>query len=204
MLKRADQEPGPSKRTHDPRFVTGVILAQGLLFLAAGAAIWVWTGRDLSDFVRWRTSDLLAALLVGGGLMAFAAVLTRAFPRFLPWSAEKQKELFVGRGYSRLQILLLAAAAGIGEEALFRGGLQTFASDHLPAAAAILLSAALFAALHPISVGIVAMVFAIGLLFGIIYEVTGSLLGVMLAHAAYDVWALAIVQRELARRGMLG
>lgn len=110
----------------------------------------------------------------------------------------------MGRGYSRLQILLLAAAAGIGEEALFRGGLQTFASDHLPAAAAILLSAALFAALHPISVGIVAMVFAIGLLFGIIYEVTGSLLGVMLAHAAYDVWALAIVQRELARRGMLG
>lgn len=185
-----------------PRSVTNLILLQGAAFLAAGLGIWWATGRNIVDFVSWEARDRFVAAVLTAGLISAGAAIAFLFPRLVPWAARKQLDLFEGGRFSPVQILLLSAAAGVGEEALFRGGLQTLAGDHLPAAAAILLCSALFAVVHSKSPGILALIFLIGAVFGIAYEVTGSLLGVMLAHAAYDVCAIAAVQRELARQGV--
>jgi membrane protease YdiL (CAAX protease family) len=76
-------------------------------------------------------------------------------------------------------------------------------SDHLPVGAAIILASLLFVVLHLGSRGVSAFIFAHSLTFGMAYHLTDSLVGVMLAHTSFDIWALAMLQRELAREGLL-
>lgn len=45
------------------------------------------------------------------------------------------------------------------------------------------------------------ILFAIGVVFGAIYWLTGSLLIVIVGHTLYDVFALWYLQRELHRMG---
>ena len=186
----------------EPRNIALLVIAQGAVGFGLGLAIWVASGRAPSAFFAWRPGDLVVAAATAAILIGAMGAVVLAFPRFLAWAADRQRLYFAhGRRYRPAHILLISLSAGIGEEALFRGGLQTLAADHLPAWAAILLVSLLFAALHIRSRGVFAFVLAYSLLFGAVYHATASLVGVMLAHAAFDVWALALVQRELVRQG---
>lgn len=187
-----------------PRNVAIVVLLQGVAFFAIGLAIWYGSGREPSAFLRWQPRDFLVAVLLGGALIGSMQAIAWAFPRFVAWAAEQQRMLFPGgRPYRPAHILLISAAAGIGEEALFRGGLQTWLGDHLPVWAAILLASLVFVAMHLRSPGASAFVLIYSVTFGIVYQWTGSLVGVMLAHAFFDIWALTLVQRELVRSGLV-
>lgn len=187
-----------------PRNVAFLVLLQGAAFFGIGLAIWYGSGREPAAFLRWEAIDFLVAVLLGGALIGSMQAVVRAFPRFLGWAAEQQRRLFPnGRRFRPAHILLISAAAGVGEEAMFRGGLQTFLGDHLPAWAAILFASLLFVAVHLGSRGVAAFIFAYSMAFGITYHFTGSLVGVMLAHATFDIWAIVVVQRELVRRGLL-
>ena len=188
----------------EPRNIALAVLAQGAVAFGIGLAIWYGSGRPLSAFLGWSVADLIVAALTAAVLIGSMQAIALAFPRFVSWAAERQRLLFAHRRrYRPTHILLIAIGAGFGEEALFRGGLQTFAADHLPFWAAILLVSLLFAALHLGSLGIFAFIFAYSLLFGLVYHHSGSLVGVMLAHTIFDVWALALVQRELIRQGFV-
>ena len=188
----------------EPRNVAMLILLQGAVFFGIGLAIWYGSGRDPTAFLSWQAGDLAVAALTGGALIGSMLAIARAFPGFVAWAAGQQRFLFAhGRRYRPLHILLLSIAAGVGEEALFRGGLQTFAADHVPAWAAILAVSLLFTAVHLGSRGVAAFIFAYSAAFGLVYHATGSLLGVMLAHTAFDIWAIALIQRELVRQGVV-
>lgn len=204
-MKQAGTEEAASPHWLDaPGNIAIVVLVQGAAFLGIGLAIWYGSGRDPAAFVRWETADLLVAALLGGALIGSMRAIVRAFPRFLGWAAEQQLRVFPGgRRYRMAHIIVISAAAGIGEEALFRGGLQTLLGDYLPAWAAIVLASLPFVLLHLGSLGVSAFILAYSLAFGIVYHLTGSLAGVMLAHAMFDIWALAAVQRELVHRGLL-
>ncbi|MDQ4086425.1 MAG: CPBP family intramembrane metalloprotease [Pseudomonadota bacterium] len=198
------ERPPPPHWLDSPRNVTLLVLLQGAVFFGIGIAVWYASGRAPSDFLRWEAKDLIVGAALGAALVGSMQAIASAFPRFVPWAAEQQRRLFPGgRRYRPADILLISAAAGIGEEALFRGGLQTFMADHLPPSIAICMASLLFVLMHLGSPGVSAFIFVYSLAFGLAYHQTGSLVGVMLAHAAFDIWALALVQRELSRRGML-
>lgn len=204
-MKQGGTEPTASPHWLDaPRNVVIVVLGQGAVFFLIALAIWYGSGRDPADFLRLEPADLLVAALLGGALIGSMETIVRAFPRFIGWAAEQQRFLFPGgRRYRRTHILLISVAAGVGEEALFRGGLQSLIADHLPAWAAILAASLLFVLVHLGSRAVAAFIFVYSVAFGIAYHYTGSLAGVMLAHMLFDIWAIVIVQRELVRSGLL-
>jgi membrane protease YdiL (CAAX protease family) len=98
------------------------------------------------------------------------------------------------------ELALIAALAGIGEEMLFRGLIQTWLTGLAGPTVAIVATAALFGLAHAISRSYVFFAFLLGLILGYLYYVTASLPSVMIAHAVYDFVALTYGVRVLAKR----
>ena len=187
------------------RLLLFLILQQGL-FLAIGVGLWIWSGRSATGLLRFGWLDLalgvaLTALLVG--LLASIAALAPRVRRHM--TDIMARTLFMtDRPYGRAAILLISFAAGLGEEVLFRAGIQQLAADHMPGWAAIGLATLLFALAHPASRLLMAFVAGVSLILGIAYHLTGSLMAVLIAHALLDVWGCATIQKELRARGHWG
>ena len=95
-------------------------------------------------------------------------------------------------------------AAGFGEETVFRGFLferlrKLIGSDVRAKVAIVLITAVMFASAHFADQGLpgVEQALLTGLVFGSIYAVTGSIFLPMVAHAAYDLTAIAIIYSDL-------
>ncbi len=176
---------------------------QAALLLAAGAAMWAYSGRELAGFIDWGWRPLLQGIAFGLSLIALAAAVFRLFPRFLEHTVHLQARMaqLFARDTGWPVYVWIALCAGVGEEALFRGGVQTLAGDHLGTAAAIAVSALGFALMHLARPLITAIIVLIGVVFGVVYWWTGSLLTVIVGHALYDVWALRRLHGELLRLG---
>lgn len=177
---------------------------QAFAFAAIGGAIWVASGRTRDDFVSFAAWEAGYGIALALALIALSAGLAWAFPGYARWLVRTQ-----ARNYSFLKqriglgaILFISLCAGLGEEALFRGGLQTLLGDHFSVPIAIALSSGLFALIHFAKPLNSALIFAIGCLFGGVYWATGSLLTVIVAHAVYDVYALWALQEALHRMGI--
>jgi uncharacterized protein len=101
-----------------------------------------------------------------------------------------QLEGIVGRlELTPLWALALSLTSGIGEELFFRGLLLGLGLTFLPAWAAVLGQAVLFAAFHPApraAWGYTLWTGLIGLLFGAITIASGSVIPTMLAHYLFN------------------
>ena len=93
------------------------------------------------------------------------------------------------------EIALISISAGVGEEMLFRGVLQASLSAWLGVPWGLGLASLLFGLLHPISVAYMVITGVLGLYLGVVWNVGGNLLTVMIAHALYDFAALAYILR---------
>jgi membrane protease YdiL (CAAX protease family) len=93
------------------------------------------------------------------------------------------------------QLLLIAIAAGLGEELLFRGLLQAGLAYLLPTGWALvgslLIGSVLFGLCHYLSHTYFVLATLAGLYFGLLMLISGSLLPSIIAHALYDFVALA-------------
>jgi membrane protease YdiL (CAAX protease family) len=101
-------------------------------------------------------------------------------------------------------ILLLIIGAGFGEEVLYRGYMferlgALFGRGRAAKIAAVLITALLFAAGHYADQGIpgVEQAAITGLVYGAIFAVTGELFMLMVAHATFDLVALALIYWNL-------
>jgi membrane protease YdiL (CAAX protease family) len=90
--------------------------------------------------------------------------------------------------------------AGFGEETLFRGWMferlgKLFGSGILVKILVVLITSAVFALAHYSDQGVpgVEQAIATGLVFGTIFAITGELPMLMIAHAAFDLTALAMI-----------
>lgn len=95
--------------------------------------------------------------------------------------------------------VIVSLVAGIAEEALFRGVLQSALVETLGAAGAILAAGAFFGLAHavtPLYAGLAALV---GGYLGLVFHLSGNLVAPVLTHALYDFVALIWLAR-LARR----
>lgn len=184
--------------------VLSYIGLQAVFFTAIALALWRMAGRSEWKFVTFSFGETGNGLLLAIALIALSAGLAKTFPRYAEWLIRSQ-----ARNYSFLKnrisigaIIFISLCAGIGEEALFRGGLQTLLGDFLPLPLALALASALFALIHFAQPLNSALIFIIGCLFGVVYWQTESLLTVMVAHAVYDVYALWALQKAMHELGL--
>jgi len=142
--------------------------------------------------------DTLAFLLLYLALKAGEALFARLFP-----DSYRVAEALIRRVAAALPeaaLLPLALLSALAEEVFFRGFLIPLFARGLPEAAALLLSALIFALFHPVpdrrAYAYPLYVGLAGVLFGLAYLATGSLIPGILAH--YLVNAEGLLE---ARRG---
>jgi membrane protease YdiL (CAAX protease family) len=87
-------------------------------------------------------------------------------------------------------LLVLAAAAGIGEELLFRGVVQGAAARALGPDLGVVIGAVLFGVAHAVTGTYAVLAGLVGVFLGALALVTGNLVVPIVAHALYDFGAL--------------
>lgn len=186
--------------------VVALLAAQTAVFVAFGLVLWHFSGRALGDFLVLSTVGLAQGVALGAGFILLAWLVFTRLPDLADTLVRLQADTyrFLGPRLRAPAIVAISLAAGIGEEALFRAGLQTLLGDSLGTPAAIALSSAVFAAFHLGKPLITALLFVIGIVFGIVYALTGSLLAVMIGHVLYDIWALRWLHSSFLRLGLVG
>jgi membrane protease YdiL (CAAX protease family) len=97
------------------------------------------------------------------------------------------------------QFALVALLAGVGEELLFRGVIQTLLVDWSTPLAGLLIASLLFGAAHALSKLYFVLATLIGLCFGWLVLRYDDLIAPMIAHSLYDFVALVYLSRS--RRG---
>ncbi len=185
--------------------ITGVaVIVYGVMSVASLMLAW-WL--DINPWrVPWQTSPwsthvvaslvgLLAALPLMALLVAFERWPPRCFAR-LKESVDHQVIPLLA-GISLAGCALLAICAGVGEELLFRGLLQSWLEGWLPAAlpggsvaTSILIAGVIFGACHWINDQYALMAALVGMYLGALYVLGGHLLAPIVTHAAYDFFAL--------------
>ena len=99
------------------------------------------------------------------------------------------------QGIGPFGLALLAALAGLGEEALFRGVAQPWLAGLLSPWPAVALTSLAFGLLHPVSLAYAILAAMAGAYFGALVVLSGNLLVPVVAHAGYDLVALLVLAR---------
>jgi membrane protease YdiL (CAAX protease family) len=166
--------------------------------LAAGALAWARLGQDRRAWVyepAWldASPEVRLAMSLGLGLALATVVIgtTPALIRRAAWARALHEEMSpIIESLSSIQIHVLALTSGVAEELFFRGAMQPVLG--------LLLTSAIFGAVHtgPKRVFLAWSVwaFVMGLLFGVIFEATGSLWGPVLAHVLINDRNLAYMR----------
>jgi membrane protease YdiL (CAAX protease family) len=181
-----------------------LILAPTVLF--AIIARWDWT--KTFALRRPATSAIVAAALLGVGLSPWAqfaqVMLEKLWPRD-PQIAKVEGELFIAalKAHPILTVVLIPMLAGLCEEFLFRGPVQTSLMRRIPPWAAIAFTAILFSAAHLDVHGFLIRA-ALGGLFGWIVWRTGSLFPAMLTHFLFDATQLAVSSWQVHQESLQG
>lgn len=173
----------------------------------SGEGVFLVLALVLLQLIRVQPSFSLdpVGLLIGAvtGLAMASAALglmgsRAAFLRSIQTESERVIAIFLNA--STADIVFLAGMAGICEEALFRGFAQTWLTPTLGVAGSVIVVALVFGFAHAISWRYALFAAALGAILGAVYAATGSLLGVMLAHALYDFvvlqWSLKRLRAE--------
>ncbi len=95
------------------------------------------------------------------------------------------------------EIATISILAGVGEEALFRGVIQTNLAGAMGVVPALLVTSVLFGLVHFVTSTYALMAGAIGLYLGVISVWSGNLFVPMVVHALYDFVALMYLIRYM-------
>lgn len=159
-------------------------------YLQAGLSLVGIIWMALAGYAFLKEANPLRDALAFGLLLAGVTGIEGLLGRLFPSSFQAYQSLYsqIGQimrseGMSYHQALLLALASGLGEELLFRGAVQNALFGGWIGLGA---QALVFAALHPVPDRKAWVypfaVFLIGLMFGLSYHLTGSLIPGILVH----------------------
>lgn len=192
----ADDVKPPESEQHTFLFViagtAGLGIAAMGLSLVLGVPLAPQIQLDINDFLI----GVIATLPLVIFLWWFSNTALEHFAAF----RNSQIKFFseIGFTFTPARIAVLAIGAGISEELLFRGVLQTWMAGFVPLVFAIVLSNMLFGVLHMRTVLYAFIAGLVGVYLGILYAATGNLLAPMAAHAFYDAVALEYTRRAVA------
>jgi membrane protease YdiL (CAAX protease family) len=116
----------------------------------------------------------------------------------------QQVEWLIGEMFPQAgigQFAMVALLAGVGEELLFRGVLQTLLGRWTTPVSGLLIAGLLFGAAHALSKLYFALATAIGLCFGGLTLYYNDLVAPMVAHGVYDFVALVYLSRVRVSSG---
>lgn len=97
------------------------------------------------------------------------------------------------RNFSWPQILAVSLLAGVGEELLVRAVLQSFLVNSVGVFWGIVCASLIFGLLHYMTKTYIVFTFALGLLFGLAFHYSNSIVLVMIGHTVYDIVAFAMI-----------
>ncbi len=194
-------------------FTYNRIIVQGWFFFLLILGLWFWQGRPFGDLGlrfdwRWTFWAGLALAVAAGFVLSFIQqrLLASKEGRDRLLGQLKEISLFLPHTRDeRNRFFLVGITAGVWEEALFRGFLLWYFSQWMGIWAALALSSVFFGIAHLyqgwkgfVRTGIV------GLVFGSLYVLTGSLWVPMLLHAYVDINSGATVFEALRTRPATG
>jgi membrane protease YdiL (CAAX protease family) len=169
-----------------------------IVFFEAGLAPfalllgWIFGHPPLEHF-RWRLADVGFGALASLPMIGFVIVLLRwpigPFRKIRKLCDEEVIPLLGGSDW--YELVMIAMSAGVGEEMLFRGVIQTSLVSWLARPAlGLVLASLFFGLLHPVSLAYIAVATVLGTYLGWLLIYNGNLLSVIVAHALYDLAAL--------------
>jgi uncharacterized protein len=189
-----------SKSTSPPQFFHLALAGEaGLLLLAWGLGRWLVV--PAGKLLQFGPGDLVGGLLATIPLLLVLDWMLRssfAPVRNLVNQVTDQIGPLVAR-CTLLELGCLAAVAGISEEVLFRGVLQTGLGAWFPESGALLVASMLFGLVHAASRVYVLFATIMGLYLGVLFLFQGSLIPPILAHSLYDFAALSAVVSRYRR-----
>jgi membrane protease YdiL (CAAX protease family) len=172
------------------------ILLEGGLGVLACALAWL-LGVSLGEQIAWRWSAVLWG--AAGALPMLAAAI---WGMRAPWGPLVRLRALVEdavaplfRDCSLLDLAVISATAGVGEELFFRGLVQAWFTPALGHAWALVLASLVFGLFHPISRTYVVLAMAMGAWLGWLWLASGNLLTAIVCHAVYDYLALIYLTR---------
>jgi uncharacterized protein len=147
-----------------------------------------WLGHNPLAHFTWSFMDAFWGALAPLPLvLLFLGILRWPFGRLKQIKSFCEEEfvpLLTGSSWS--DMALIAISAGVGEEMLFRGVLQSSLGSWLGNIWGLTVSSVLFGLLHPITLPYVFLMVLVGFYFGGTFLLSGNLLTVMVTHAVYD------------------
>jgi len=172
----------------------------GLLAVLVGAA----AGQAPLDALTWDSGDALRGAAGAVPMLALLLVALRTdwepLARLRRFVAEVVRSVLAD--CTAADLALLSAAAGIGEELLFRGLIQPALGAWLGPASGWVLASVLFGLAHPFSATYILVAGGMGAYLGALGLATGNLLVPIVAHALYDFAALVVLVGPRRGRGM--
>lgn len=190
------------------RFLLAAFLFEGLLSVGAIGLGWLvgispWYRAPGETFgVELLARDLLWGLAATAPLVAVLLLEEHPLWRSLTDLKDQVSGLLhrLLHAATLPQLFILALLAGLGEELLFRGLLQTGLAHLLPARFALvgslLIASIIFGACHYLSHTYFVLATVAGLYFGLLMIVSGSIVPPIIAHALYDFVALVYLLSE--------
>ncbi|MBN0989329.1 CPBP family intramembrane glutamic endopeptidase [Amphritea pacifica] len=167
--------------------LVGIALGLGWLLDTPAFALFQLSGAGVIQGVL-ATLPLLLLVLCA------AALDFRPVERLFRLSQERISRLF--RGTPLLTLALVAGIAGLGEEALFRGVIQTLLATHLNALSGVLIAAVLFGLVHSLSLAYAISATLIGIYLGWLLLCFDNLLVPIMTHSLYDFIVLVVLVKR--------
>jgi membrane protease YdiL (CAAX protease family) len=190
--------------------LTGNVVLENMVVLPIGAVLallWAWRSRTPWREIGYvRPGSWIDALAGGLALgIAFKFLMKAIVMPLFGADPINQAYHFLSGNRALLPAALLAMiVAGVAEETIFRGYMferfgRLFGSGVGAKASIVLISSAWFALGHYSNQGLAGVEQAAitGLVFGTIFAFTGRIFMIMVAHAAFDLTALAMIYWNL-------
>lgn len=133
-------------------------------------------------------------------------VIADRLPNVLPNFKEKVSSIVLPMftGLSLLEVTAISAAAGFGEELLFRGliqaGLQTWFDHPWGWALALVVASVVFGICHWLDATYAVLATGVGIYLGGLFLFVGDLAAPIVTHGLYDFFAILYLTRRLPRR----
>ncbi len=162
-----------------------------------------WLGHNPLARFAWNQADALWGALAAVPMILLFLLTLRSpigpLREIKSFCEDEFIPLLAGSAWS--DMALIALSAGVGEEMLFRGVLQSSLTAWLGAGWGLVIASLLFGLLHPISLPYVVVTSVLGLYLGAAYLLTGNLLVVMVTHSLYDFALMSYLLRYHYRGG---
>lgn len=173
----------------------GNVIAQVATVLGLGLVpLWVARSRGATTLgeALWRLGvQRFRPSALGWMVVAVLSYLTFAVLYSALIFEPEQEDIADGFGPIPIQVLLIVFAAAIAEEICFRGMLFGGLRERLPKVPAALIAGLVFGALHAFTgISAVPPLIALGFVFCLLYEKTGSIVPGMLLHMLNNSVAL--------------